>query len=113
MVDNLGSPKITVTIWFYGNLTFWDTFFEKPGFAHQPSLHTDRVCVRLAVSGCVSVHSVLVNEDGKAMTFGRNPYGQLGLDNTTSQTIPQIVPAFAEHEYNWSSVWTSPHTVSH
>lgn len=34
-----------------------------------------------------------MTEDGKAMTFGRNPHGQLGLDNIISQTTPQIVPA--------------------
>lgn len=27
------------------------------------------------------------------MTFGRNPHGQLGLDNNISQVTPQIVPA--------------------
>lgn len=27
------------------------------------------------------------------MTFGRNPHGQLGLDNNLSQVTPQIVPA--------------------
>lgn len=27
------------------------------------------------------------------MTFGRNPHGQLGLDNTTSQVTPQYVTA--------------------
>lgn len=49
--------------------------------------------VRLAVSGCVSAHSVIVTEDGKAMTFGRNQFGQLGLDNTTTKEVPTIVPA--------------------
>ncbi|CAH0557019.1 unnamed protein product [Brassicogethes aeneus] len=49
--------------------------------------------VRLAVSGCVSAHSVLVGEDGKAMTFGRNQFGQLGLDNTNTKDIPTVVPA--------------------
>lgn len=49
--------------------------------------------VRLAVSGCVAAHCVLVTEDGKAMTFGRNPFGQLGLDNTATKNSPQLVPA--------------------
>lgn len=37
-------------------------------------------------------HTVLVSEEGKAMTFGRNPQGQLGLDDTASRTIPTLVP---------------------
>ncbi|XP_030755247.1 protein RCC2 homolog [Sitophilus oryzae] len=48
--------------------------------------------VRLAVSGCSAAHSVLVDSDGKAYTFGRNPNGQLGLDNTTSTSKPLLVP---------------------
>lgn len=50
----------------------------------------------MAVSGCVSPHSVLVTEDGKAMTFGRNQYGQLGIGNTTLMDNPTIVPALQE-----------------
>lgn len=29
------------------------------------------------------------------MTFGRNQFGQLGLNNTTSQDKPAVVPALA------------------
>ncbi|KAH1001433.1 hypothetical protein HUJ04_005455 [Dendroctonus ponderosae] len=49
--------------------------------------------VRLAVSGCTAAHNVLVDGDGKTYTFGRNPQGQLGLDNTTSTAKPLLVPA--------------------
>ncbi|XP_044267022.1 protein RCC2 homolog [Tribolium madens] len=49
--------------------------------------------VRLAVSGCVATHSVLITEDGKALTFGRNKFGQLGLDHTETKEIPTVVPA--------------------
>lgn len=41
----------------------------------QPNLHVPHrfkdLKVRLAVSGCVSAHSVLVSEEGQAMTFGK------------------------------------------
>lgn len=45
----------------------------------------------MAVSGCVSAHSVLVTEDGKAMTFGRNQFGQLGINNIITQDKPSLV----------------------
>lgn len=47
--------------------------------------------VRYAISGCVSGHSVIVTEEGKAMTFGRNNCGQLGIDNTTTKDFPTLV----------------------
>lgn len=50
----------------------------------------------MAVSGCVSPHSVLITEDGKAMTFGRNQYGQLGINNTTTMEKPTLVPGLQE-----------------
>lgn len=61
----------------------------------QPFVEANYVCpfqVRLAVSGCVAAHSVIVNEEGRAMTFGRNQYGQLGQDNTTTKDVPTPVP---------------------
>lgn len=69
----------------------------KAGQKVQPNLYVPHrftdTKYRLAVSGCSSAHSVLVTEDGKAMTFGRNQFGQLGLDNTTTQHRPTLVPA--------------------
>jgi alpha-tubulin suppressor-like RCC1 family protein len=50
------------------------------------------VQVRLAVSGCVATHSVIITEEGKAMTFGRNKFGQLGVDPTETKEIPTVVP---------------------
>lgn len=78
----------------------WDTAGKKdtknPGSNHPniyvPNRFTD-LKVRLAVSGCVAAHSVLITEDGKALTFGRNSFGQLGVDNTTTKDKPTIVPA--------------------
>lgn len=41
----------------------------------HPNLNTPHrfkdLRMRLAVSGCVAAHSVLVNEEGKALTFGK------------------------------------------
>ncbi|XP_060518182.1 protein RCC2 homolog [Cylas formicarius] len=48
--------------------------------------------VRLAVSGCTAAHSVLVDAEGKAYTFGRNAHGQLGLDSTATVSKPTVVP---------------------
>lgn len=47
--------------------------------------------MRLVVSGCVSAHSVIVTEDGKAMTFGRNEHGQLGINSTVTTIKPTLV----------------------
>lgn len=49
--------------------------------------------VRLAVSGSCSPHSVVVNEDGQAMTFGRNQYGQLGTGDLVTKDHPTLVTA--------------------
>lgn len=41
----------------------------------------------------MAAHSVLITEEGKALTFGRNSHGQLGLDSTTTRDKPSPVPA--------------------
>lgn len=48
---------------------------------------------RFCVSGCSSAHSILINMDKKALTFGRNPNGQLGLPDVKLCEKPTIVPA--------------------
>lgn len=40
----------------------------------------------------MAAHSVLVNEEGKALTFGRNQFGQLGIDNNVTKEVPTLVP---------------------
>ncbi|CAH1104575.1 unnamed protein product [Psylliodes chrysocephalus] len=82
---------------FFGNVN-WDLMGKREvkGQKVLPNLYwphrfTD-LRIRLVVSGCVAGHTVLVSEEGKAMTFGRNPQGQLGLDDTASRTIPTLVP---------------------
>nr|XP_034839609.1 protein RCC2 [Maniola hyperantus] len=52
---------------------------------------TDRK-YRLIVSGCSAGHSILVSEEGEAYTFGRNSCGQLGLGDTTTRNVPELVP---------------------
>lgn len=47
---------------------------------------------RLTVSGPASAHSVLITMDRKALTFGRNQYGQLGQPETRAYEKPVPVP---------------------
>ncbi|XP_026463630.1 protein RCC2 homolog [Ctenocephalides felis] len=51
---------------------------------------TDRK-YKLAVSSCSAVHSVLITEEGKAYTIGRNPSGQLGVGDTKTRDMPTEV----------------------
>lgn len=44
-------------------------------------------------SGCNACHSVIVSDEGLAMTFGRNDKGQLGLGDTETRTTPVVVEA--------------------
>lgn len=46
---------------------------------------------RLAVSGPAAAHSVLVNMDRKALTFGRNAFGQLGQPELKVYEKPTLV----------------------
>lgn len=80
--DNVGKREIKPTGKMYPNL-------------YLPHIFTD-LKVRLAVSGCVAAHSVIVTEDGKCMTFGRNPYGQLGLDDSNTRYSPTVVPGLED-----------------
>jgi alpha-tubulin suppressor-like RCC1 family protein len=47
---------------------------------------------RLIVSGCASAHSILVNMDRKALSFGRNQFGQLGQPELRTYEKPTLVP---------------------
>ncbi|KAG4080625.1 hypothetical protein HA402_013155 [Bradysia odoriphaga] len=46
---------------------------------------------RLIVSGCSSAHSILVNMDRKAMSFGRNQFGQLGHPKLEVYETPTVI----------------------
>lgn len=52
---------------------------------------------RSIVSGCCSAHNILVNMDRKAMSFGRNNFGQLGQGDTKTVEQPTLI-AGLEHE---------------
>lgn len=49
--------------------------------------------VRGVFSGCNACHSVIVTDEGVAMTFGRNDKGQLGLGDTETRITPVVVEA--------------------
>lgn len=51
---------------------------------------------RLIVSGCTSAHSILVNMDRKALSFGRNQFGQLGQPEIRAYEVPTLIPGL-EH----------------
>lgn len=44
----------------------------------------------------MSAHSVLITEEGKPMTYGRNQFGQLGIDNTVTQDKPMLVSSMQD-----------------
>ncbi|XP_023306324.2 protein RCC2 homolog [Lucilia cuprina] len=48
---------------------------------------------RYVASGCAAAHTILINMDRKAMAFGRNPSGQLGLPDTKLCEKPTVIPA--------------------
>ncbi|PSN33959.1 Protein RCC2 [Blattella germanica] len=55
------------------------------------------VRVRLVASGSNSVHSIIVTEDGQAMSFGRNEKGQLGVGDTKRRDVPTLIEAIKDH----------------
>eukprot|EP00058_Branchiostoma_floridae_P028484 XP_002613975.1 hypothetical protein BRAFLDRAFT_67459 [Branchiostoma floridae] len=53
------------------------------------------VRVRSVISGPTSVHSILITEDGKAMSWGRNDKGQLGHGDTKRVDVPTVIESLA------------------
>lgn len=53
--------------------------------------------VKLVVSGSSSCHSIIVTEEGKAFTFGRNEKSQLGNGNQTRQDSPVQIETLKDH----------------
>ncbi|XP_054743732.1 protein RCC2 homolog [Anastrepha obliqua] len=47
---------------------------------------------RYCASGCSSAHTLLINMDRKALAFGRNPSGQLGLPDVKICEKPTLIP---------------------
>ncbi|CAH1183142.1 unnamed protein product [Phaedon cochleariae] len=83
---------------YFGNVN-WDSMGKREvkGQKVFPNLYLPHrfmnLRVRLVASGCVAGHCVIVTEEGKAMTMGRNTQGQLGLDHTDTVNVPTLVPA--------------------
>lgn len=62
----------------------------RPNLWHFHRFTTDKY--RLAVSGCSSAHSILINMDRKALSFGRNQFSQLGQPEIRTYEKPTLVP---------------------
>ncbi|CAB3369693.1 Hypothetical predicted protein [Cloeon dipterum] len=54
------------------------------------------VRVRVAASGSNAGHNVIVTEDGRCFTFGRNVKGQLGLGDEERRDIPTLVESLKD-----------------
>lgn len=55
------------------------------------------VKVRVVAAGCNAAHSVVITEEWKAMTFGRNEKSQLGTGDTVRRDNPVYVEELKEH----------------
>lgn len=76
----------------YGQLGLGDTLDRKlPGLIEvaTPSLARQRI-VSLS---CGQYHTVMVADSGTVYSFGKNDYGQLGLESPENQKIPIGLPA--------------------
>lgn len=49
------------------------------------------VRIKEIISSCTACHSVIITENGQALTFGRNDKGQLGVGDTNTRFEPIIV----------------------
>lgn len=47
--------------------------------------------VRLVVSGCNAAHTVVITEEGKALSWGRNEKGQLGTKDCVRKDTPTLI----------------------
>jgi len=62
-----------------------------------PHVWDSDIRIREIVSSCCACHSVIITTDGKALTFGRNDKGQLGLGDLVTRAIPEVVKALEGH----------------
>lgn len=58
-----------------------------------PHLWAKNIRIREVVSSCTACHSVIITENGQALSFGRNDKGQLGLGDTITRYEPTEVEA--------------------
>lgn len=56
-----------------------------------PHRWSDRRRIKEVVSSCTACHSVIITEDGQALSFGRNDKGQLGLGDLVTRFEPTPV----------------------
>lgn len=63
-----------------------------------PHVWEEKTRIKKAISSCTACHSVLITEDGKAMTLGRNDKGQLGLGDTVTRATPVVVDGLKAHK---------------
>lgn len=89
-----GSGKLLIA-----GMVTWDMTGRKAppkgGIKIRPNLYSfarfTSEIYRSVVSGCSSAHSVLINMDRKALTFGRNQLGQLGQAELKTVEKPALV----------------------
>ncbi|KAL1116740.1 hypothetical protein AAG570_005212 [Ranatra chinensis] len=57
----------------------------------------DQIRVRVVASGCNAAHSVVITEDFKVYTLGRNEKGQLGTGDCETRTQPYLLESIKDH----------------
>ncbi|CAG2103028.1 unnamed protein product [Medioppia subpectinata] len=74
------------------------------------SPHKTPYRVRALVSSCTACHSMIITEEGKVMTWGRNDKGQLGHGDVKTRNEPTVVDGLASHQIVGGAVGRS-HTL--
>lgn len=72
--------------------------------------HDSGLRVKFACSGPTACHSMIISEDGKILTWGRNDNGQLGLGDTIRRDEPTEVTSLSGHKIVGGAVGRS-HTL--
>lgn len=75
-----------------------------------PHVWSEKIAIRDIISSCCACHSVIITDEGKAMTFGRNDKGQLGHGDTNTRNTPEYVKAL-EGEHIVSAACGKGHTL--
>ena len=60
--------------------------------------HRTKHRVQFAASSCTACHSLIVTDDGKVYTWGRNDRGQLGLGDLVRRDEPTEVEGLKAHK---------------
>ena len=60
--------------------------------------HLTQFRVKFAASSCTACHSIIVTDDNKVFTWGRNDRGQLGHGDTVRRDEPTEVVALKGHK---------------